>query len=129
MTITDVAPTGLSDTVHIPSLAEELLAAARGGGNGRAARTLTSGAGLPLKQTLIALDEGVSLTEHSCAGAATLQVLRGRVCLSVGEEHLELDTGAHVSIPSARHSLHCLDEAVLLLTVANSAGAAPVSPR
>jgi quercetin dioxygenase-like cupin family protein len=53
---------------------------------GRAALTLVPGSGAPLKQTLLAFRGGVQLAEHDAPGAATLQVLRGRVRLVTSEE-------------------------------------------
>jgi quercetin dioxygenase-like cupin family protein len=107
--------------VQLPALAEEVLAEARRSNAGRAARTLTPGAGLPLKQTLFALEEGVTLTEHNCPPAATLQVLRGRVCLVAGDHHVELETGDLAPVPPAKHTVRCLDDAVVLLSVAGQA--------
>jgi hypothetical protein len=44
----------------------------------------------PLKQTLLALRARVDLAEHDAPGAATLQVLQGRVRLVTSEESWEL---------------------------------------
>jgi quercetin dioxygenase-like cupin family protein len=107
-----------AQVVQLPTLAEEILAEARSSNAGRAARTLTPGAGLLLKQTLFALEEGVTLTEHNCPPAATLQVLHGRVCLIAGEDHIELETGDLTPVPPAKHTLRCLDDAVVLISVA-----------
>jgi hypothetical protein len=46
---------------------------------GDVAVALVPGAGAPLKQTLLALRGGRHLAAHDAPGAATLQVLRGRV--------------------------------------------------
>jgi quercetin dioxygenase-like cupin family protein len=54
----------------------------------RAALTLVAGAGAPLKQTMLALRSGEHLAEHDAPGAATLQVVRGRVRLVRNGERL-----------------------------------------
>lgn len=107
---------------NVSALANEVLAEARQAGAGRAARTLTPGAGLPLTQTLLAMVEGVTLNEHENPGAATLHVLRGRIRLDAGTEVVELGEGDHTSIPPARHSVTSLSDAVALLTVAVATG-------
>jgi quercetin dioxygenase-like cupin family protein len=43
---------------------------------------MVGGATAPLRQTVLALAAGVRLAEHEALGAATLQVLRGRVRLT-----------------------------------------------
>lgn len=108
---------------HVPTLVEAVLTEARGSRAGRAGRTLTPGAGLPLTQTLLAMTAGVTLNEHESPGAATLHVLHGRVRLDAGEAQVELGEGEHVAIPEVRHSVTSLDDAVALLTVAGGSPA------
>jgi quercetin dioxygenase-like cupin family protein len=105
-------------TAHVPTLVDTVLAEARESRAGRAGRTLTPGAGLPLTQTLLAMVEGVTLNEHESPGAATLHVLQGRLRLNAAGEDLELGAGDHASIPAVRHSVTSLEDAVALLTVA-----------
>lgn len=110
---------GPSDLVNLPRAAAELLRSAKATPAGRAGRTLTSGAGAPLKQSLLALVAGRSLADHESPAAATLQVISGTVRLSGGGPHdIELRAGDHAAIPPVRHGLEALADAVVLLSVA-----------
>ena len=71
-----------------------------------------------LRQTVIALRNGSSLTEHNSPGEATLQVLVGQVRLSWSDGAVDLDAGGHVVIPQERHGLLAVTDAVVLLTAA-----------
>ena len=104
--------------VSLADLETELLAAAKSASSGRAARTLIPGGGAPLKQTVMALTAGSALADHDSPGAATLQVLKGTVRLSAGQQELQLDAGDHVAIPPERHGLAAVDDSVVLITVA-----------
>ena len=99
-------------------LAEEQLERARGSSSGRSAVTIFGGHEHDMRQTVIALAEGRSLSEHESPGEASLQVLRGSVRLSVGEGGWSGETGDYLVIPPARHDLHATTDAVVLLTVA-----------
>lgn len=106
-----------SDPVVLAELADGLLAQAHELQAGRSARTLTPGAGAALKQTLLALTEGVSLQEHTAPGPATIQVLRGEVRLGTSDTTTEVSTGQWAPIPAEPHDLLALTDATLLLTV------------
>lgn len=97
---------------------DELLASAGELGSGRAARTLTPGAGIGLKQTLLAIREGRMLDEHRTNGRATVQVLRGAVRIITGDAELALHDGQWAIVPAETHAVHADSDAVLLLTVA-----------
>lgn len=102
-------------------IVDEQLAKARSANSGRGAVTVHGGQEHDLRQTVIALAEGRSLGEHESPGEATLQVLRGRVRLSSGQDSWEGSEGDHLVIPPARHDLTAVTEAAVLLTVATRA--------
>lgn len=101
-------------------LAEEQLALARATDSGRSARTVHGGQDSPLRQTLVALVAGHALAEHASPGAATLQVLCGRVRLTAQDRSWSGAAGDLLVIPDARHALHADEDSVVLLTVARS---------
>ncbi|ERG63291.1 hypothetical protein L332_02335 [Agrococcus pavilionensis RW1] len=106
------------DAVHLPTLADELIATAREASSGRAGRSTRSGRGLSLRQTVLALTEGNGMDDHSANGEGTLHVLVGRVRLRWGSASVELAAGDVVDIPDETHAVDALTDAVLLLTIA-----------
>jgi quercetin dioxygenase-like cupin family protein len=116
MTATTTRPH--SGVIDIPLAAEQVLAEARAAKAGRAGRTLTPGAGVPLKQALLALTEGEVLADHESPGDATLHLLSGSIRLTAGDRTIELDAGGYTAIPPVRHGVESLSDAVMLITVA-----------
>jgi len=90
---------------------------ARASSAGRSARTVYGDHSHELRQTLIALASGEALADHESPSEATLQVLIGRVRITAGEETWEGGASDLVPIPSARHGVLALEDAVFLLTV------------
>ncbi|WP_164411471.1 cupin domain-containing protein [Streptomyces salinarius] len=104
--------------LSLDALAREHLEQAAASSSGRSATTVHGGHELVLRQTLLALTAGTTLAEHENPGEATVQVLRGRVRLTSGDDSWEGRTGDLVLIPPARHSLDALEDSAILLTVA-----------
>jgi quercetin dioxygenase-like cupin family protein len=105
----------------LSELAEHHLITARGASSGRSAQTLQGGHDSVLRQTLIALAEGQRLDEHENPGEATVQVLHGAVRLgSITGDTCDAGAGDLLTVPDTRHSLHALQDAVFLLTVAKT---------
>lgn len=102
----------------LTALARELLEHATHTSSARGADTVYGGHEHVLRQTVIALAAGQSLTEHENPGEATVQVLRGRVRLSTGDVTWEGAPGDLLVVPQARHSLEALEDSAVLLTVA-----------
>jgi quercetin dioxygenase-like cupin family protein len=104
----------------LDALARELLAAATASSSGRAARTVHGGHEHVLRQTVIALAAGQTLTEHQNPGEATVYVLHGRVRLVAGAHSWEGRRGDLLIVPLASHSLEADENSAVLLTVAKT---------
>ncbi|MFC8450856.1 cupin [Kitasatospora sp. NPDC057223] len=95
-------------------LADDQAAKAAAGPHGRSAHLVVHDG--VLRQTVIALTAGTSLDEHNAPVAASLQVLRGRVSLTIAGRHEELSTGQLQALPPERHGLLAHVDSVVLLT-------------
>jgi quercetin dioxygenase-like cupin family protein len=123
-----VAHTELMQKLSLDALSREQLAAASAASSGRSARTVYGGQEHVLRQTVIALTAGSSLSEHDNPGDATILVLSGRVRLTAGTVDWEGREGDLLLVPSARHSLLAVEAATILLSVASNPNAAAGRP-
>ncbi|MFB7666818.1 cupin [Kitasatospora sp. NPDC056138] len=107
-------PAPATAPVDLVALADEHAAKAAADPHGRSAHLLLHDG--VLRQTVIALTAGTSLDEHNAPLAASLQVLRGRVSLTVSGRQIELKAGQLRPIPQERHGLLAHQDSVVLLT-------------
>ena len=111
------------EKISLEAIAREQASRAAAASSGRSAETVYGGHEHALRQTVLALTAGSSLTEHESPGEATVQVLRGRVQLTAGPVTWDGRTGDLLVVPQARHALQAVQDAVVLLTVSKSAQA------
>ena len=106
--------------LSLDAIAREQLERAKDASSGRSSSTVFGGHEHVLRQTVVALREGSSLTEHNSPGEATIIVLSGRVRLSAGSTSWEGRKGDLLVIPPERHSLEALKDTVIVLTTAKT---------
>ena len=102
----------------LTALADGLLSYALSASNGRGVRTVDGGRPHLLRQAMIALARGRRLDEHDDLGEATVQVLRGRVRVTAGDDTTIGCPGQLLILPGVGHTLTALEDAVVLLSVA-----------
>ncbi len=74
-----------------------------------------------MRQTVVALTAGSALDEHENPGQATVQVLRGRVRMLVGDVMQDGRSGDLLVVPDVRHALEAVEDSAILLTVSKAA--------
>lgn len=104
--------------VDLQELGQRLLAEARAASARRSSTTVVGSSGLSMRQTLIALASGATLSEHDNPGEATAQVLVGRIRLAAadGSASWDVPAGQLLRIPEARHHVEALEDSVFLLS-------------
>jgi quercetin dioxygenase-like cupin family protein len=102
----------------LTALADGLLSHALSASSRRDMRTIDGGRPHLLYQSVIALARGQRIEEHHNPGEASVQVLRGRVRVTAGDDTTDGSPGQLLIVPGARHSLTALEDSVVLLTVA-----------
>lgn len=103
----------------LKALTESHLFTARTDKRGRSAELVANDG--PLRQTVIALRDGIRLAEHNSPPAASLQVLAGRVRVELEEETQgEFGEGELWVLTHERHAVLALTDSVFLLTTVTS---------
>jgi quercetin dioxygenase-like cupin family protein len=105
--------TALADGLLSNALSNALSASSR-----RAMRTADGGRPHLLHQNMIALARGQTVDEQDDLGEATVQVLRGRVRVTAGDDTTDGSAGQLLILPGTGHTVTALEDAVVLLTVA-----------
>jgi quercetin dioxygenase-like cupin family protein len=101
----------------VKAIEGDLLQQARTGKAGRAAKTLVKEG--PLRITLVALREGVSLKKHQVSGAVSIQAVRGRIALNAAGSQLNLRPGQLAALDAnVRHGATAGTDCSILITVA-----------
>ncbi|GAB2525917.1 cupin domain-containing protein [Paramicrobacterium agarici] len=105
----------------LTALARHELEHAQNSSSGRSAKTVFGGREHALRQTLIALREGVTMGDHESPGDATVHVLSGRIELTTADASWSGWNGDLIIVPDAIHNVRALEDSVLLLTVVKKA--------
>ncbi|MDN5854775.1 MAG: cupin domain-containing protein [Actinomycetia bacterium] len=103
--------------VSLPELATTQLDVAARASSGRSSYALHREQLHRLRQLVLALRAGESLSDHENPGEVTVYVLRGRVRLTTSSESYELTEGESMAIPDERHGLDAVDDSAVLLTL------------
>lgn len=111
------------DTTSLAGAARTHIERARAADHGRSAHTLHGGRERALRQTVVALRAGTTLREHPSSREATLQVLAGRIRVTVGTRTLEAGAFDLLTVPATAHTLSAVEDAALLFTVSVLLGA------
>lgn len=103
MTDTATTFTDIAAEVEIPS-------------NGTLSRVLYKDDSIRL--VVFAFDTDQELTEHTASRPALIQVVRGRVHVTLGEDTMTATPGAWIRMPAKLpHSVQALEPSVMLLTL------------
>lgn len=105
------------DKLSLEAKARELAHKAAEAGSGRAADTVFGGHEKRLRQTVVALREGVEMAEHESPGEASLLVISGRLQLVAGETRWHGRQWDYLVVPNAPHSVEAETDTTFLLTV------------
>lgn len=107
--------------VTLGALSDHLLARAAEASSGRTTQAIPAAPkGGVMTTVALALMAGRELSEHENPGEAFLQVIRGRVRLTAGDEAWELAEGDLIAVPQRRHGVVALSDSVALLTIARA---------
>ena len=84
--------------------------------DGTLSRVMFSGDGL--RVVLFAFDEGQELTEHTASVPAVIQVVKGRLALTVADKSVEIEADSWMHMDAhLTHAVVALEPSVLILTL------------
>jgi quercetin dioxygenase-like cupin family protein len=84
--------------------------------NGTLSRVVFNADGL--RVVLFAFDTGEQLTDHSATVPAVVQVIKGRLEMTLGDQKMEIDPGSWVHMDAHLiHALVALEPSVVVLTL------------
>ena len=84
--------------------------------NGTLSRVMFSGDGL--RVVLFAFDKGQELTDHTASVPAVIQVVKGRLGLTLGDDTVEIGADSWVHMDAhLPHAVVALEPSVLILTL------------
>jgi len=87
--------------------------------NGTLSRVMFNAEGL--RVVLFAFDTGEQLTDHAATVPAVVQVIKGRLNITLGDETVEIVPGSWVHMePHLIHALVALEPSVVILTLQRS---------
>jgi len=108
------------DKLSLIAQARNEIEAARRAPSGRSAKTVHGGHEKVLRQTVIALCAGRGTDQYENPGEATVQVITGRIRLATDSTSWDGGPGDLIVVPQARSSIHAVEDAVILFTVAKT---------
>lgn len=87
--------------------------------NGTLSRVVFNADGL--RVVLFAFDTGEQLTDHAATVPAVVQVIKGRLEMTLGDQKVEIDPGSWVHMEAHLiHALVALEPSVVILTLQRS---------
>lgn len=87
--------------------------------NGTLSRVVFNADGL--RVVLFAFDTGEQLTDHSATVPAIVQVIKGRLEITLGDQTIEIDPGSWIHMDAnLTHAVVALEPSVMILTLQRS---------
>ena len=71
-----------------------------------------------IRLVVFAFDTGQELTEHTASRPALIQVIRGRLHVTLGDENVDAAPGSWIRMPAQLpHSVRAIEPSIMLLTL------------
>ncbi len=108
----------MTSPVDLMDVADKLFATARGSTDGRSSVSLHSGEAAVLRQTLVAVLAGRTMTMEHPPHEGSILVVAGRLTVDGGGETIEVAIDDLLILPAKTLVITAVEDTVLLLTVA-----------